>query len=84
MSLHYTRERVLAQPKSFAWNIVLELLQFSQEELLEVRQIVHLPLEELIRFQKCLTQSFLIEHFLSEIDESLEVDWVYVKKYVTL
>jgi len=74
----------LAQPKSFAWNIVLELLQFSQEELLEVRRTVRLPLEELIRFQKCLTLSFLIEHFSSEIDESLEVDWVYIKKYVTL
>jgi len=36
----------------------------------------------MIPYQKSLTKSFLEKYFSEEIDESLEVDWNDVDKYV--
>jgi hypothetical protein len=57
----------------YAWNILLRCKQFTQEELLEVREYCCLP--EMIRYQKSVTLEFLETHFAEEIDACLEVDW---------
>jgi hypothetical protein len=68
---------LLAEPHRFAWNIVVREHQFTQEELLAVREYLDLP--TLIRFQRCLTLDFLRTHFTKDIDDCLEVDWTDVK-----
>ena len=71
---------ILTYPSNYAWNCVLRYVQFTQEELLSVKE--WLELKELIRFQECISRDFLKEHFQNEIDISLDVDWTDVEKYV--
>jgi len=71
---------IMKSPKSYAWNCLLFYVQFTQEELLQVKS--HLAMPELIRYQKALTRDFLNTHFSEEIDACLEVDWLDVEKYV--
>jgi hypothetical protein len=71
---------ILSNPSKYAWNCVLYYVQFSQEEILSVKEWIEV--RELIKFQKSVTTQFLREHFQKEIDDCLEVDWNDVKKYV--
>lgn len=68
------------RPSQFAWNIVVREHQFTQEELLAVKEFLDLP--TMLRFQTCLTLPFLREHFQPEIDECLEVDWDDVRRWL--
>ena len=68
---------VFANPNQYAWNCVLEFLQFTQAELLEVRH--YISMKPLILFQECITLQFLKENFSKEIDNDLTVDWDLVK-----
>lgn len=71
---------ILSYPSNYAWNNVLRYIQFTQEELLSVRDWIEL--KELIRFQECVTHDFLREHFQAEIDMSLDIDWNDIEKYI--
>jgi hypothetical protein len=71
---------LLNNPSAYAWNNVLYYLQFTQSELLEVRD--HYDVKDIIYYQSSVTRSFLKEHFIDEINNSLEVDWQTVEKYV--
>lgn len=71
---------ILSNPSNYAWNCVLYYVQFSQEEILTVKEWIEV--RELIKFQKSVTKKFLREHFQKEIDDCLEVDWTDVEKYV--
>lgn len=71
---------LLKNPSAYAWNNVLYYLQFTQSELLEVRD--HYDVKDIIYYQSSVTRSFLKEHFIDEINNSLEVDWQTVEKYV--
>ncbi len=64
---------IFQAPNMYAWNILLRCKQFTQAELLQVRE--YLPLPEMIRFQTSATMEFLRTHFAEEIDACLEVDW---------
>ena len=68
-----TKEELLNTPHKYAWNIVLRFKQFTQEEILLLRDF--LPIVELIRFQHTVTIEFLHEHFQKDIDDSYDVDW---------
>jgi hypothetical protein len=68
---------VLANPGHYAWNCVLEFLQFTQAELLQVRH--YICMKPFILFQECITLQFLQENFKEEIDNDLTVDWDLVK-----
>jgi hypothetical protein len=68
-----TKEELLKEPHKYAWNIVLRFKQFTQEEILLLRDF--LPLVELIRFQDSVTLDFLHAHFQKDIDDSYDVDW---------
>lgn len=68
-----TKEELLESPQKYPWNIVLRFKQFTQEEILQVRE--YLPMVELIRFQHSITLDFLHTHFQKEIDDCYEVDW---------
>jgi hypothetical protein len=86
MSQHAYYERIgksafMAEPSKYAWNCILYYIQFTQEELLFLRE--WLPIYELVKYQKSVTRSFLRAHFQKEIDESLELGWSDVKIYVT-
>ena len=70
----------ITNPEKYSWRLLLSQVQFSQEELLQVRAWI--VIRELIRYQKSLTKEFLEKHFAEEIDESLEVDWDFVELYV--
>ena len=68
-----TKDELLKEPHKYAWNIVLRFKQFTQEEILQVRE--YLPMVELIRFQQSATLDFLHTHFQKDIDDCYEVDW---------
>jgi hypothetical protein len=70
---------LLRNPQDYPWNCVLYYVQFTQEELLGVKE--HLDIVALVKFQTAATCTFLRTHFEREIDESLEVDWVMVEKH---
>lgn len=71
---------ILSNPSKYAWNCLLYYVQFSQEEILSVKDWIEI--RELIRFQRSITKRFLRENFQKEIDDCLEVDWTDVEKYV--
>ena len=71
------KERILENPGQYAWNCVLEFLQFTQAELLQVRPF--LSMKPFILFQECITLQFLKDNFKEEIDNDLTVDWDLVK-----
>lgn len=74
------RQDILSNPSKYAWNCVLYYLQFSQEEILSVKEWI--DVYDIIRFQKAVTKQFLHDHFQKDIDDCLEVDWNDVNKYV--
>ena len=74
-----TKTEVFQAPHSYAWNILLRRLQFTQEELLINRD--YIPLPEMIRFQESVTIPFLRAHFQWDIDDCLEVDWNDCQKW---
>ena len=71
------KERILENPGHYAWNCVLEFLQFTQAELLQFRH--YICMKPFILFQECITLQFLQENFSKEIDNDLTVDWDLVK-----
>ena len=75
-----TKEELFQAPERYAWNILLREKQFTQEELLSVRE--YLPLPEMIRFQHAVTEEFLREHFARDIDACYEVDWYDCKRWI--
>ena len=75
-----SRQDILSNPSKYAWNCLLYYLQFTQEEILSVKEWIEVC--DIIRFQKSVTQQFLHEHFQKEIDDCLEVDWNDVRKHV--
>lgn len=70
---------ILATPERYAWNSLLCYVQFTQEEILKVRE--WMVMKSLIRYQKSATYDFLETYFHEEIDECLEVDWNDVELY---
>lgn len=71
---------IMAEPQNYAWNCVLYFLQFTQDELLLLREWIEL--REMIMYQRAVTRAFLRAHFSEAIDVSLEVDWTDVEKHV--
>ena len=74
------KETILVNPSHYAWNCVLYYIQFSQDEILSVKEWIEV--RELIKYQKSVTKQFLRDNFQKEIDDCLEVDWNDVDKYV--
>jgi hypothetical protein len=74
------KTHILSHPSNYAWNSVLRYVQFTQDEILMVKEWIEI--RELIKFQKSITRNFLRDHFQNEIDMSLDVDWHDVVKYV--
>jgi hypothetical protein len=72
---------IFANPSHYAWNCLLYYKQFSQEEILMMKEWIEV--RELIKFQKSVTKQFLRDNFQKEIDDCLEVDWNDVDKYVS-
>ncbi len=70
-----SKESYLATPERHAWNCVLYYVQFTQEELLYLREWIEI--REVIKYQTSVTKAFLREHFFKEIN-----DWTDVEKYV--
>jgi hypothetical protein len=75
------KQDIIANPSHHAWNCVLYYIQFTQDELLSLREWIEV--RELIQYQRSVTREFLRTHFQKEIDDCLEVDWTDVEKYVT-
>jgi len=73
------KEAILLSPSQYAWNSLLCYVQFTQEEILTLRN--WMVMKSLIRYQKSATYEFLYTHFREEVDECLEVDWNDVELY---
>ena len=71
---------ILAAPHKYAWNAVLYYLQYSQSELLEVKE--YIDIKDIVLYQACVTREYLRQNFEKEICESLDVDWIMIEKYV--
>lgn len=72
---------ILTNPRYYAWNCLLYYVQFTQDEILMMKEWIEI--RELIKFQKSVTKQFLRDNFQKEIDDCLEVDWTDVDKYVS-
>ncbi len=72
----------MAEPSKYAWNCVLFYIQFTQEELLFLRE--WLPIREMIMYQRSLTRSFLHTYFQDVIDDSFEIGWSEAELYVKI
>lgn len=70
----------MANPQNYAWNCVLCFIQFTQPEILQMKE--YMDIYTLVRFQKALTREFLRANFAEEIDECLELDWNDINMYV--
>jgi len=70
----------MATPQKYAWNCVLAFIQFTQEEILQMKS--YIDIRTLVRYQKSVTKDFLREHFSEEIDECMELDWNDINMYV--
>ncbi len=73
------KKLLLDSPSQYAWNIALRYVQFTQSELLQVRD--YYSIKDLIKFQDASTKGFIIQHFFHDVNESLDVDWDDVEKY---
>jgi hypothetical protein len=74
------KEDILRNPANYPWNYILRYIQFSQDEILFVKEWIEIY--ELVRYQTSITRQFLRKHFKKDIDNSLEIDWNDVEKYV--
>lgn len=82
MELHIKqtpKTNILTNPHKYAWNIVLRVIQFTQSEILSVRE--YCEIKDIIRFQNSANKQFLLQNFSKDIDDSLDVDWNDVNKY---
>jgi len=74
------KEKIMAEPQKYAWNCVLAFIQFTQEEIIKMKD--YIDIVTLVRYQKSVTYQFLREHFSEDIDECLELDWNDIKIYI--
>ncbi len=74
------KDELLKNPSRYAWNCVLYYIQFTQDELLEVKDLC--DIKDIIKYQKAITYNFLETHFTTEIDNSLDIDWNDVEYYL--
>lgn len=72
---------IFANPGNYAWNCMLYYIQFSQEELLAAKPWIEII--PMVKYQSCLTRSFVLDHFAEEVDESDILTWKDVDKFVT-
>jgi hypothetical protein len=72
---------ILSNPSNYAWNNVLHYIQFSQDEIIYIKEWIEIP--ELIKYQQSITTQFLRKHFQKEIDSCLEIDWNDIYKIVS-
>ena len=64
---------ILYNPSNYPWNIVLRVYQFSEEDLLHVRD--YCDIYDIVKFQESATYEFIYKYFRDEIDESDLIDW---------
>jgi hypothetical protein len=69
-------------PHKYAWNCLLYYVQFTQSELLSVKEWIEII--PMVKYQKCLTRRFVQDHFATEVDESDLLTWTDVQKYIAL
>lgn len=74
------KQSLLKEPSKYAWNCVLYYIQFTQEELLSLREL--LPIRELVMYQRSVTRTFLRKYFQDVIDDSFDIGWSEVELYV--
>lgn len=82
-SLWYITEgkaKIMANPQNYAWNCVLRFIQFTQEEIIQMKAYVDIC--TLVRYQSEVTRDFLRANFAEEIDDCLELDWNDINSYV--
>lgn len=72
---------LLTNPASYAWNELLYRVQFTPDQLLSVRDYLDIP--ALVKYQKCVTLEWLETHFMNEINECIDVDWVQIEAHLT-
>ena len=83
--MYYTslsKEELFKTPDRYAWNCVLYYIQFTQEELLQIRPWVDIMV--MVKHQRCLTRQFVRAHFRDEVDEHDMLTWEMVDKYVSM
>ena len=74
------KEELFKTPDKYPWNCVLYYIQFTQSELLQVRDWIDIMV--MVKHQKCLTRSFVREHFHLEVDNHDILTWEAVYQYV--
>jgi hypothetical protein len=78
------KAELLTNYQRYCWKNLLVDVQFTQEELLRVKDHFCKPnstaLRNMIRFQKSVTKEFLLQHFVKEIDDDEYVDWTHIQK----
>lgn len=75
-----SKSNIFANPSVQAWNSLLYYVQFTQDELLCVRQ--YIDIVNMIKYQSCLTRRFVRTHFADEVENCDLLSWEDVNKYV--
>jgi transposase len=73
------RSVILASPQNYTWNCVLYYIQFTQDELLQVKD--WLDIIAVIKYQQSASYRFLESYFTDEINEASDINWDEIKKY---
>jgi hypothetical protein len=76
-----SKEELFTTPDKYAWNCVLYYIQFTQSELLQMREWIDIMV--MVKHQHCLTRQFVHDHFSQEVDDHDLLTWDMVDKYVT-
>lgn len=74
------KQEMLTNPHKYSWNTVLYYIQFTQDELLHVKS--HLPIPELVLYQRAITRDYLRNHFALQIEECMEISWSTIERHV--
>lgn len=75
------KQELLTNPHKYSWNTILYYIQFTQDELLCVKE--YLPIPELVVYQDAITRDYLRNHFAMQIEDCMEISWSSIERHVT-
>ena len=75
-----SKEDLFKTPDRYAWNCVLYYIQFTQSELLLVRDWIDIMV--MVKHQRCLTRQFVSDNFLAEVNDHDLLTWEMVNNCV--
>jgi hypothetical protein len=77
-----SKSDIFADPQKYPWNCLLYYVQFTQSELVQAKPWI--DVKSMVRYQKCLTQKFVHDHFQQDVDDDDILTWQEVYLHVKI